>query len=204
MIILSALALALTLAISAVSQLSAYAQQDKVQNALISKQYDTINQLRQQVKNLGHKPVADAPTKSEVEKAQEGAQGPQGPAGENATEDQISDAVRDYCFAHGGCIGVPGQIGAAGPGPTEDQIAAAVADYCAANGNCTGPAGAAGANGADGAPGAPGAAGADGATYTPVAQQCILTGSGTAVQTTWQNSATGGQTNTTYPAACIP
>lgn len=211
-IVLGTLALAVILGISAVTQLQAYAQQDRVQNALITKQADTIRKLRDQITDLGKKPVASAPSKSEIEKAIQGAEGPAGPAGQNATDEQVSEAVQDYCVAHGGCIGIPGQTGAAGPGPTSDQIAAAVSDFCAANGGCVGPAGSNGADGADGADGAPGAdgaagpAGPAGATYTPVSQTCIrnANGPGTTIETTWQNSITGEQVKTSYSALCVP
>lgn len=103
----------------------------------------------------------------------EGPQGVAGPAGANASNDQVAQAVRDYCTTSGKCHGAPGKdgtpgdpgkVGARGPiGPAGPQ------GQTGAKGDdgARGAAGAQGPKGDDGAPGAAGPAGPPGPQGDP-------------------------------------
>lgn len=88
-----------------------------------------------------------------------GEQGPAGEPGPGPTEEQIAQAVEDFC-AEDVCRG---SNGAPGPGPTEEQVAEAVAEFCS-EGACDGPAGEPGPAGPVGHAGDTGAQGEPGAT----------------------------------------
>lgn len=96
---------------------------------------------------------------------QDGARGRPGDPGPGPSDEQVAEAVLDFCAAHADCRGAPGTdgqtvvgpagpegasivgpqgppgetvVGPPGPGPTAEQIAQAVADYCAARAECRG------------------------------------------------------------------
>ena len=124
------------------------------QQAQISTLSANNDALRQQVQQLGQKPVAPpaqdvtgtVPTVAPIP-GPSGSRGADGRDGRDATSEQIAQGVSEYCLAHANCTGPAGPAGRDGtnglPGPA-------------------GADGAAGTNGADGAPGLPGTPGAPG------------------------------------------
>lgn len=105
----------------------------------------TDDAIRAQVSDyFADNPPAQPPTVAEVTRIvariyrenppQDGKRGKPGRPGQDATAEQVADAVADYCSA-AQCRG------AQGPSPTSEEIAAAVAAYCGERGECTGPRG---------------------------------------------------------------
>jgi len=139
--------------------LSQFQASGVTKDGIISQQQNDITKLRNQVYALGHKPVVaqPSPVPTTPQAGVKGDKGDTGEQGPGPSAAQVSDAVQDYCAAHGGCIGVPGQTGAPGadstvPGPP-------------------GPAGPQGDPGPAGATGPQGPAGADGRGITAVTCQ---------------------------------
>jgi hypothetical protein len=127
--------------------LSQFQASGVTKDGVISSQQNDITKLRNQVYELGHKPVVaqPSPVPSTPESGVKGDKGDTGEQGPGPSSGQVADAVQDYCAAHGGCIGAPGQTGAAGA-PGEDST---VPGPQGPQGD-PGPAGLQGAPGADG------------------------------------------------------
>lgn len=123
----------------------AYQQQDAVQNALITKQDNTIGKLRDQIYDLGKTPVAEAPKQSEINQALQGPEGPQGAPGDTGKTGAQGPK------GDPGSPGQPGATGAQGPAGTPGEKG---------SDGATGPQGPAGPQGPQGNPGPAGATGA--------------------------------------------
>lgn len=145
--------------ISQVQSIYAYQKQDVVQNELISRQSNTIDKLRQQIFDLGHTPVASAPSKSDVDKA---IQGPQGLPGVQGPVGATGEAGPRGPKGDPGTPGQPGATGAQGPQGEAGEQGIPGAD---------GATGATGPQGPKGDTGPTGPAGARGASVTNVVCQ---------------------------------
>lgn len=132
--------------------------------AVVAQLSEANSALRTQIEDLGEEPVV-GPVAGEDGKdgrpGKDGEDGKDGARGPGPTDQQVADAVAEYCAANGGCVGATGPAG---------------------------PAGVQGVAGNDGKAGAPGADGATGATGPagPAGPTCP---EGYTAQTVWLSIA---------------
>ena len=132
-----------------------FQQQDTVQQDFISSQQKDIQKLREQLQDLGERPVVSAPsTPPEVRTPDSGSQGPQGAQGPKGDPGNDGPIGLPGVRGQDGTVGPPGYNGADGAnGATGAQGAQ----------GSIGPEGLSGPAGPQGATGPQGPAGADGA-----------------------------------------
>jgi len=183
---LGVLGLVLLMLGSQASTIVAYQKQDVVQNSLITKQDNIINKLREQIQDLGKVPVAEAPSKGDLDKALQGPQGVPGEPGERGSQGPKGDP------------GTPGQPGATGPSGEPGVPGSNGSD------GAPGPQGPQGDPGPQGPAGAVGPAGATGASVTNVV--CRYDNSNNTTDLIFMVTDSNGSTTELPPviAPCIP
>lgn len=147
------------------------ARAEQVHSSQISALSKALDAQRAQAQRAGQTPVAPPPSQilasPQIVRGDTGATGPAGPAGQNATDEQvrqavalyfaanppgptpaaIAAAVANYLILHPAPAGPSGAPGPSGQNATPDQVAAAVRDYLVAHPPSPGPQGPAGPQG---------------------------------------------------------